>query len=155
MILAILINTAVLASIHFGQPASWFDIQDWINIALTAAFTLEMFIRVVGYGWWLYLHNPWDLFDGFIVAISWIDIIISLALPNQQNNGLNILRTLRALVPPQTHDRCVANLQVAQVPARGQEDAQHFGPYLVSDYPICWLFLRVDLRVFRALRWPS
>ena len=96
MIFLILLNTAVLATVSYIQPNWLFPFQEWMNIALTCMFTLEMIFKLIGLGIYKYANEPFDLFDGFIVTISWVDIIISFVTVSN-SAGLTILRTLRVL----------------------------------------------------------
>jgi len=96
MVVVILFNTALLMTVHFMQPIWLFQLQELGNIALTGVFTIEMILKLIGLGVRTYVREPFDLFDGFIVTISWVDIIIT-HVTSASNSFLTILRTMRVL----------------------------------------------------------
>ncbi|KAI4877753.1 hypothetical protein NFI96_007850 [Prochilodus magdalenae] len=54
-------------------------------------FTLEMILKLTAFGFFEYLRNPYNIFDGIIVIISVCEII------GQSDGGLSVLRTFRLL----------------------------------------------------------
>ncbi len=73
IIFAILLNTGVLAS-------EFYDMPDWVNTTLTnfnitfmVLFTFEMVLKMVGYGLKLYFDEAFNIFDCFIVIMSYVD----------------------------------------------------------------------------------
>ncbi|XP_031571362.1 voltage-dependent T-type calcium channel subunit alpha-1H-like [Actinia tenebrosa] len=98
----ILLNCVVMAlegpSVKEGSmERRWIDIFMYIFLAI---FTLEMMIKVVAKGMWIgedaYLRSGWNVMDGFLVIVSWIDVIVTLST-DSQNNILGVLRVFRAL----------------------------------------------------------
>ncbi|EDO36844.1 predicted protein [Nematostella vectensis] len=63
-------------------------------------FTIEMMVKVIALGLWIgpdaYLRSGWNVMDGFLVVISWVDVIVT-ATTNGQNSILGVLRVFRAL----------------------------------------------------------
>jgi hypothetical protein len=51
-------------------------------------------------GMWIgadaYLRSGWNVMDGFLVIVSWIDVIVTLST-DSQNTILGVLRVFRAL----------------------------------------------------------
>jgi hypothetical protein len=59
------------------------------NYGLTAVFTIEVVIKLWGFGFWDYIRDGFNVFDFIIVSISWAEIIlVSIA-------GMNALRCAR------------------------------------------------------------
>jgi hypothetical protein len=52
-------------------------ILEYINYFFTAVFTLEAIIKIIGLGFTGYFTKGWNVFDFFIVLISYITLIIS------------------------------------------------------------------------------
>ncbi|KAL8175305.1 UNVERIFIED_CONTAM: Voltage-dependent T-type calcium channel subunit alpha-1H [Gekko kuhli] len=61
------------------------------NIVFTSMFALEMLLKLMAFGIWGYIKNPYNIFDGIIVVISVWEII------GQSDGGLSVLRTFRLL----------------------------------------------------------
>eukprot|EP01138_Halocafeteria_seosinensis_P014026 gb/GECG01014323.1/.p1 GENE.gb/GECG01014323.1/~~gb/GECG01014323.1/.p1 ORF type:complete len:1981 (+),score=157.66 gb/GECG01014323.1/:1-5943(+) len=90
----ILINTLTMAVEHFGMP-SWLDIlQDWVNVFCTVVFAGEMILKLYALGWREYVSKPFNLFDGTIVFVSVLEVLllftVGSALP-----GISVLRAFR------------------------------------------------------------
>ncbi|NXX63469.1 CAC1H protein, partial [Scopus umbretta] len=61
------------------------------NIVFTSMFALEMLLKLLAFGLFGYIKNPYNIFDGIIVVISVWEII------GQSDGGLSVLRTFRLL----------------------------------------------------------
>ncbi len=82
--------------------------MNYTNYIFTAIFTVEMMIKIIASGFTFgsntYLHNGWNVMDGFLVMISIIDIgimnfssITSLAESNTTSHILSMLKVFRLL----------------------------------------------------------
>lgn len=59
------------------QPDELTNVLEICNIVFTSMFTLEMILKLTAFGFFDYLRNPYNIFDGIIVIIRCvIDIII-------------------------------------------------------------------------------
>ena len=56
------------------------DILEYINYFFTAVFTLEAIIKIIGLGFKGYFTKGWNLFDFFIVLVSYVTLIISVSV---------------------------------------------------------------------------
>ena len=56
------------------------------NVVLTALFTLEGLIKLLGNGFWLFIQDGFNVFDSLIVAVSLVEIALVATA------GLNSLR---------------------------------------------------------------
>uniref|UniRef100_A0A3Q2PDK8 Voltage-dependent T-type calcium channel subunit alpha-1I-like n=1 Tax=Fundulus heteroclitus TaxID=8078 RepID=A0A3Q2PDK8_FUNHE len=73
------------------------------NYIFTAIFVAEMTVKVVSMGLYLgetaYLRSSWNILDGFLVFVSLIDIVVSMAGGAKILGVLRVLRLLRTLRP--------------------------------------------------------
>ncbi|CAL8312704.1 unnamed protein product, partial [Arctogadus glacialis] len=73
------------------------------NYIFTAIFVSEMTLKVVSMGFYLgeqtYLRSSWNVLDGFLVFVSLIDIVVSMAGGAKILGVLRVLRLLRTLRP--------------------------------------------------------
>uniref|UniRef100_A0AAX7VGC9 Voltage-dependent T-type calcium channel subunit alpha n=1 Tax=Astatotilapia calliptera TaxID=8154 RepID=A0AAX7VGC9_ASTCA len=73
------------------------------NYIFTAIFVGEMTLKVVSMGLYLgetaYLRSSWNILDGFLVFVSLIDIVVSMAGGAKILGVLRVLRLLRTLRP--------------------------------------------------------
>ncbi|XP_051985788.1 voltage-dependent T-type calcium channel subunit alpha-1I-like [Xyrauchen texanus] len=73
------------------------------NYVFTAIFVAEMTVKVVSMGLYLgeraYLRSSWNILDGFLVFVSLIDIVVSMAGGAKILGVLRVLRLLRTLRP--------------------------------------------------------
>uniref|UniRef100_H3D515 Calcium voltage-gated channel subunit alpha1 I n=1 Tax=Tetraodon nigroviridis TaxID=99883 RepID=H3D515_TETNG len=74
-----------------NQPDELTNVLEICNIVFTSMFTLEMILKLSAFGFFEYLRNPYNIFDGIIVIISVCEII------GQADGGLSVLRTFRLL----------------------------------------------------------
>ncbi|CAG5928817.1 unnamed protein product [Menidia menidia] len=73
------------------------------NYIFTAIFVAEMTVKVVSMGLYLgetaYLRSSWNILDGFLVFVSLVDIVVSMAGGAKILGVLRVLRLLRTLRP--------------------------------------------------------
>ncbi|XP_029707010.1 voltage-dependent T-type calcium channel subunit alpha-1I-like isoform X3 [Takifugu rubripes] len=73
------------------------------NYIFTTIFVAEMTVKVVSMGLYLgekaYLRSSWNILDGFLVFVSLIDIVVSMAGGAKILGVLRVLRLLRTLRP--------------------------------------------------------
>ncbi|XP_030645466.1 voltage-dependent T-type calcium channel subunit alpha-1H [Chanos chanos] len=91
IMIAILINTLSMGIEYHEQPEELTDILEISNIVFTSMFVLEMLFKLLAFGLFGYIKNPYNIFDGIIVVISVWEII------GQADGGLSVLRTFRLL----------------------------------------------------------
>uniref|UniRef100_A0A8C2UEZ4 Voltage-dependent T-type calcium channel subunit alpha n=1 Tax=Coturnix japonica TaxID=93934 RepID=A0A8C2UEZ4_COTJA len=91
IMIAILINTLSMGIEYHEQPEELTNALEISNIVFTSMFALEMLLKVLVYGPFGYIKNPYNIFDGIIVVISVWEIV------GQQGGGLSVLRTFRLM----------------------------------------------------------
>ncbi|XP_029570707.1 voltage-dependent T-type calcium channel subunit alpha-1G-like [Salmo trutta] len=91
IMIAILINTLSMGIEYHEQPDELTNALEISNIVFTSLFALEMLLKVLVYGPFGYIKNPYNIFDGVIVVISVWEIV------GQQGGGLSVLRTFRLM----------------------------------------------------------
>ncbi|XP_064818471.1 voltage-dependent T-type calcium channel subunit alpha-1H-like isoform X4 [Oncorhynchus masou masou] len=88
---SILINTLSMGIEYHQQPVQLTDVLEISNIVFTCMFLLEMMFKLLAFGLFGYIKNPYNIFDGIIVIISVWEIV------GQADGGLSVLRTFRLL----------------------------------------------------------
>ncbi|XP_075174449.1 voltage-dependent T-type calcium channel subunit alpha-1H isoform X3 [Anomaloglossus baeobatrachus] len=91
IMIAILINTLSMGIEYHEQPDELTNALEISNIVFTSMFSLEMLLKLLAFGIFGYIKNPYNIFDGIIVVISVWEII------GQSDGGLSVLRTFRLL----------------------------------------------------------
>ncbi|XP_039520815.1 voltage-dependent T-type calcium channel subunit alpha-1G isoform X4 [Pimephales promelas] len=91
IMIAILINTLSMGIEFHDQPDELTNALEISNIVFTSLFALEMLLKMLVYGPFGYIKNPYNIFDGIIVVISVWEIV------GQQGGGLSVLRTFRLM----------------------------------------------------------
>ncbi|XP_073414555.1 voltage-dependent T-type calcium channel subunit alpha-1H isoform X4 [Dendrobates tinctorius] len=91
IMIAILINTLSMGIEYHEQPDELTNALEISNIVFTSMFALEMLLKLLAFGIFGYIKNPYNIFDGIIVVISVWEII------GQSDGGLSVLRTFRLL----------------------------------------------------------
>ncbi|KAK6329459.1 hypothetical protein J4Q44_G00014370 [Coregonus suidteri] len=91
IMIAILINTLSMGIEYHEQPEELTNVLEISNIVFTSLFALEMLLKMLVYGPFGYIKNPYNIFDGIIVVISVWEIV------GQQGGGLSVLRTFRLM----------------------------------------------------------
>ena len=76
------------------MPCFLLILQDIGNHFFSATFLLEMIFKLIAYTPRVYARNPWNLFDGFLVIVSIIDVLLTVT--NAIEGGsLKVLRVFR------------------------------------------------------------
>ncbi|XP_059937033.1 voltage-dependent T-type calcium channel subunit alpha-1G isoform X27 [Mesoplodon densirostris] len=91
IMIAILVNTLSMGIEYHEQPEELTNALEISNIVFTSLFALEMLLKLLVYGPFGYIKNPYNIFDGIIVVISVWEIV------GQQGGGLSVLRTFRLM----------------------------------------------------------
>ena len=65
-----------MASEHYPMSQTHADILDVSNVVLTAIFAVEMVLKLLGLGFRGYVANRFNIFDGLLVIIGLIEILI-------------------------------------------------------------------------------
>jgi hypothetical protein len=95
VITLVLLNVFSMAFTWYGQPAYMDSFADAADVIFTAAFTLEMLLKITGLGLRQYLISPWNRFDATLVTGA----LIADALQGLSSLGINVdpalLRMLR------------------------------------------------------------
>ena len=97
---AVCINTIILSLYGYLTRSDQINMLDTINADLTYVFIVEMAIKIVGLGVMGYISSLMNLFDGTIVVVSIIDLIMSSITTNISSfRAIRILRIFRILRP--------------------------------------------------------
>ena len=86
---AIVVNVLLMATEHFNQPDMMTNILATLNYLFCGIFFMEMVLKLIAFGLVGYLADGFNVFDGFIVIVSSIELFIG------GGSGLVVLRTFR------------------------------------------------------------
>ena len=78
ILFAIVLNCMIMALTYYDEPLWWEQTQFWSNQVFTVIFTGEMIIKIKGYTFSQYWVDAWNRFDCFVVAGSWLDLLVTL-----------------------------------------------------------------------------
>ena len=99
-LLVVLVNTVVLSLYGYLNTSNQIATLDTINSDLTFIFIAEMGLKIIGYGVLGYVMNLMNIFDGAIVVVSVIDLLVSSVTTNiSAFRAIRILRIFRILRP--------------------------------------------------------
>ena len=93
----ICINTVAMAAEYNGMPQLLKDILEWVNIFLFSYFVVEMIIKIIGFGPIGYVKDRMNIFDGFVVLISAVEVVLRAFSSGDGDNNLSIMRSFRLL----------------------------------------------------------
>ncbi|KAM5265263.1 sodium channel protein type 1 subunit alpha isoform 10-T15 [Hipposideros larvatus] len=89
--ICIVLNTLFMAMEHYPMTEHFNHVLTVGNLVFTGIFTAEMFLKVIAMDPYYYFQEGWNIFDGFIVTLS----LVELGLANVE--GLSVLRSFRLL----------------------------------------------------------
>jgi len=92
IIVLILFNTAFMASEYYNSPMWLENLSNIANYFFTVVFAFEMIFKIVGFGCKKYMSEGFNIFDAFIVTMSYIEIL----MPGS-GSSLSVLRAFRLL----------------------------------------------------------
>ncbi|KAF9193354.1 calcium channel protein [Haplosporangium sp. Z 767] len=75
MTVVLLLNVILIASQHYGQPELLTDIQDISYFIFLGLYSLEIMIKICGYGFHKWRLSRWNLYDFAITALALITLI--------------------------------------------------------------------------------
>jgi len=94
MLIIIFVNCAVMASEHHGQDPALKILQETLNVIFTLVFAGEFGAKLFGIGLVEYCSESANLFDGFIVVLSLVDLVM-LIIGAGGGGGISVLRAFR------------------------------------------------------------
>lgn len=71
---SIIVNTMLLALEFDGMPRKMEVVLQDMNTALTILFTIEMFLKLIGLGFWEYIADGFNIFDAMIVLMALVEL---------------------------------------------------------------------------------
>ncbi|KAG0335288.1 calcium channel protein, partial [Podila horticola] len=75
MTVVLVLNVILIASQHYAQPQTLTDIQDVSYFIFLGLYSIEIFIKICGYGFHKWRLSRWNLYDFFITALALITLI--------------------------------------------------------------------------------
>ncbi|XP_075384987.1 sodium channel protein type 1 subunit alpha isoform X1 [Tenrec ecaudatus] len=89
--ICIVLNTLFMAMEHYPMTDHFNNVLKVGNLVFTGIFTAEMFLKVIAMDPYYYFQEGWNIFDGFIVTLSLVELGLS------DVEGLSVLRSFRLL----------------------------------------------------------
>ncbi|XP_066925644.1 sodium channel protein 1 brain-like isoform X3 [Clytia hemisphaerica] len=90
----ILLNTVCLAIEHHNMDKNIEFVLQIANHVFTGIFILEMVLKLIALGLIGYTKSMWNIFDGLVVLMSIVDVIIEITIA-RDNGDFTIIRSLR------------------------------------------------------------
>ena len=82
ILLLIILNTSVLATYRYDERPEETAFKEKIDYFFVSAFTIEMILKLIGYGPKSYFKDGMNIFDASLVLFSLIELILALFLGN-------------------------------------------------------------------------
>uniref|UniRef100_A0A7S3D7M4 Uncharacterized protein n=2 Tax=Palpitomonas bilix TaxID=652834 RepID=A0A7S3D7M4_9EUKA len=79
-----------------GMPLVYATVLETVNIVLTIVFFLEMMLKLLGLGFRGYVHDTFNIFDGIIVILSMIELIVTNTGSQASDASAGIIPLFRA-----------------------------------------------------------
>ena len=93
----IILNTIIMACEYHPEDEDWANISNYLNIAFTAYFLIEMIIKVIGLGFGGYVDDRMNIFDGIVVVISVIEVLVAMGTGSSGDSMFSVFRAFRLL----------------------------------------------------------
>lgn len=75
MTMVLVLNVCLIASQHYGQPEVLTDIQDVFYFIFLGLYSIEITVKITGYGFHKWRLSRWNLYDLVITALALITLI--------------------------------------------------------------------------------
>ncbi|CAM5147341.1 unnamed protein product [Eretmochelys imbricata] len=89
--ICIVLNTLFMAMEYYPMTKQFHDVLSVGNLVFTGIFTGEMVLKLIAMDPYYYFQVGWNIFDGFIVTLSLVELFLS------NVDGLSVLRSFRLL----------------------------------------------------------
>ncbi|XP_034387850.1 sodium channel, voltage gated, type VIII, alpha subunit b isoform X7 [Cyclopterus lumpus] len=89
--ICIVLNTLFMAMEHYPMTDQFQGVLSVGNLVFTGIFAAEMFAKLVAMDPYYYFQENWNIFDGFIVTLSLVELMLA------DVEGLSVLRSFRLL----------------------------------------------------------
>ncbi|XP_060544848.1 sodium channel protein type 8 subunit alpha isoform X5 [Pantherophis guttatus] len=89
--ICIVLNTLFMAMEHHPMTPTFEHVLSVGNLVFTGIFTAEMFLKLIAMDPYYYFQEGWNIFDGFIVSLSLLELMLA------DVEGLSVLRSFRLL----------------------------------------------------------
>uniref|UniRef100_A0A8D0E9P1 Sodium channel protein n=1 Tax=Salvator merianae TaxID=96440 RepID=A0A8D0E9P1_SALMN len=89
--ICIVLNTLFMAMEHHPMTPQFEHVLAVGNLVFTGIFTAEMFLKLIAMDPYYYFQEGWNIFDGFIVSLSLMELMLA------DVEGLSVLRSFRLL----------------------------------------------------------
>ena len=94
--LCIVLNSICLSITWYEEPEDLYETMEWVNIAFTMIYTVEMVIKLFAYKG-KYFLDGWNVFDFSIVFFAWTGLLSFYVLKINYSVLTTIVRAFRIL----------------------------------------------------------
>lgn len=96
ILICIIFNSVCLAITWFGEPDKLVTVMEWINIAFTIIYTIEMIIKMIAFAK-QYFDDGWNVFDFLIVFFAWVGLFMEFVFKIEIGALTTVVRAFRIL----------------------------------------------------------
>ena len=93
----IILNTVIMAAEFHPLDEDWDEISNYFNLGFTAYFFLEMIVKLIGLGFRGYIDDRMNVFDGIVVIISVLEVVVAQATGTDGDSMFSVFRAFRLL----------------------------------------------------------
>ena len=91
-ILAIISNVVVLGLVKDNSSQKYDQVLEYLNLCFFSFFVFELVAKIIGQGFKYYLKDKFNWFDGGVVLISAIDVVLQYSLTDGKYHLLILFR---------------------------------------------------------------
>jgi len=92
----IMTNVVVLMMHHHNIEAGWSITLQFFTWFFNVCFALEAVLKIIAFGWKMYVADGWNKFDIFLVCASGVDVLMDLGLiPEEGGAVVSVIRVFR------------------------------------------------------------
>lgn len=94
----IILNTIVMALMHYRQPDYLYEFSEQSNTVFAIVFNFECVVKILALGKVIYLRDPWNRFDMWIVFFTDVGILLKmLQLGDKFSSATTVIRGFRIM----------------------------------------------------------
>ena len=93
----IILNTYFLASYRYDESVEYTELKQAFDNFFVAMFTIELVLKLVGFGPRAFVKDKLNIFDTVIVAISFLEAMLSLFMNEKYLHGMSIMKAMRTI----------------------------------------------------------
>jgi voltage-gated sodium channel len=92
----VVLSSIILILQWYGADTTQLLVMEILNKIITVIFTLEVFLKIIGFGC-SYWKNSWNILDFICTVFSWIDFLVQLFSNSTMTAAFKIIRLFRVI----------------------------------------------------------